>query len=302
MSVILAELGKQVAGRWAALLLLPGACYVIAVVVAVLLGHGDALDPRPLAAWLDRVAAAPASGRFGTVLIAAMGFTAASAAAGVAASAAALLVEWTWGAAGDEPVLRRFARRRGRRWDRAQAEVDAALREFAEGGGAPRAAERLRAAIARRDAVCPVPARRPTWVGDRLYAVDERVHDSYHLDLSAAWPRLWLMLPDAARAELAEARTGCDSAARLTGWGLLYLPLAVLWWPAAPIAAGVLLAARHRSRQAVAVQADLVEAAVDLYGRDLAGQLGIDCPDRLTPETGAATTAVLRKDRTNPAL
>ncbi|MGW0292053.1 hypothetical protein [Streptomyces tuirus] len=298
--MVLAELGKQVAGRWAALLMLPGACYVIAIVVAVLLGHDNALDPRPLATWLDQVAAAPASGRFGTVLIGAMVFTAASAAAGVGASAVAQLVESVWAASGGEPVLRRFARRRSRRWSQAEAEVGAALREFAAAGGAPHAAERLRAVIARRDAICPVPARRPTWIGDRLYAVDERVHDSYHLDLSATWPRLWLMLPDAARAELAEARTGCASAARLTGWGLLYLPLAAVWWPAVLIATGVLLAAHQRARLAVAVQADLVEAAVDLYGRELATQLGIDCPDRLTPEAGAATSALLRKDR-NPA-
>ncbi|MFE5213819.1 MULTISPECIES: hypothetical protein [unclassified Streptomyces] len=299
MITVLAELGKQMAGRWAALLVLPGAFYVSTAAVAVLLGHGHALDPGVPAAWLDSVAAAPASGRLGTVLIGAAGFTAASAAAGLAASAAAQLVERLWWASGEEPLLRRLAAARGRRWRRAEEQVAAALREFTASGGTAPTAQALRAAIARRDAICPEPASRPTWMGDRLYAVDQRVHDTYHLDLTAAWPRLWLLVPDAARAELSEARAGVGAGARLMGWGLLYLPLAVVWWPAAVLAVGVLIAARHRARLAVGVQADLVEAAVDLYGRDLVVRLGIDCPGRLGPAEGDAATSLLRKDRTD---
>ncbi|MET9734394.1 hypothetical protein ABZZ79_28295 [Streptomyces sp. NPDC006458] len=299
MSVVLAELGKQLAGRWAVLLLLPGAFYVCAATVAVLLGHGHAFDPGPLTAWLDSVAAAPASGRFGTVLIGAAAFTAAAAAAGLGASAAAQLVERVWWASGEEPGLRRLTARRRRRWDRDEEAVSAALRDFAASGGGPAAARRLRAAIVRRDAISPEPAARPTWVGDRLYAVDQRVHASYHLDLSAAWPRLWLLMPDAARAELVESTAACAAAARLAGWGVLYLPLAAVWWPAALLAAGVLVTARYRARGSVAVQADLVEAAVDLYGRELVVQLGFACDGPLDREAGARATSVMRKDRTD---
>ncbi|MGC0334028.1 hypothetical protein RKD23_007018 [Streptomyces sp. SAI-170] len=299
MSVVLAELGKQLAGRWAMLLLLPGAFYVCTAAVAVLLGQGHAFDPGPLTAWLDSVAAAPASGRFGTVLIGAAAFTAAAAAAGLGASAAAQLVERVWWASGEEPVLRRLTARRRQRWEEQEEAVTAAVREFATAGGSPEAGRRLRAAIVRRDATSPEPAARPTWIGDRLHAVDQRVHASYHLDLSAAWPRLWLLMPDAARAELVEATAGCAAAARLAGWGVLYLPLTVVWWPAALLAVGVLLTARHRARNAVAVQADLVEAAVDLYGRDLVVQLGLDCEGPLTREAGARATSLMRKDRTD---
>ncbi|NEC82183.1 hypothetical protein G3I38_23805, partial [Streptomyces sp. SID7958] len=59
MSTVLTELGKQLAGRWAALLLLPGALYVCVVTGAVVLGHAHALDPSAAADWLDRVAVAP---------------------------------------------------------------------------------------------------------------------------------------------------------------------------------------------------------------------------------------------------
>ncbi|MFG2883594.1 hypothetical protein ACGFYV_15045 [Streptomyces sp. NPDC048297] len=299
MITVLSELGKQVAGRWVALLVLPGACYVITVTVAVLLGQRHALDPGVLTAWLDTVAVAPASGRFGTVLIAAAAFTAASAATGLAASAAAQLVERVWWASGEEPVLRALAASRRGRWERAEADVSAALEAFTASGGTPQTARALRAAIVRRDAICPEPASRPTWIGDRLYCVDERVHTTYHLDLTAAWPRLWLLVPDAARAELADARAGISASARLTGWGLMYLPLAALWWPAAVLGLGVLITARHRARLSVGVQADLVEATVDLYGRDLVVQLGIDCTGRLGREAGEAATTLLRKDRTD---
>jgi hypothetical protein len=296
---VLSELGKQLAGRWVALLVLPGAFYVVTATVAVLLGQRHALDPTVLTAWLDSVAVTPASGRFGTVLIAAAGFTAASAAAGLAASAAAQLVERVWWASGEEPLLRRPAASRRRRWERAEQDVTAALGAFTASGGTAEAARVLRAAIVRRDAICPEPASRPTWIGDRLYAVDERVHSTYHLDLTAAWPRLWLLVPDATRAELAEARAGVGASARLTGWGLLYLPLAAVWWPAAVLGVGVLITARHRARLSVGVQADLVEATVDLYGRDLVVQLGIECTGRLGQEAGGAATTLLRKDRTD---
>jgi hypothetical protein len=297
VSAVLAELGRQLAGRWAALLLLPGALYVSALTAAVVLGQRHALDPRPLTDWLDSVAGAPASGRAGTVLIAAAGFTAASAAAGLAASAAARLVERVWWASGRERLLRPFAERRAERWRRAQEKVAAARSAFfAVGGAEGPAADALRAAIVRRDAICPVPASRPTWIGDRLYAVDTRVHTAYHLDLTAVWPRLWLLVPDQVRSELTEARAGCGAAATLTGWGLLCLPLSAAWWPAAVLGAGLLATARHRARLAVGAQADLVEAAVDLYGRDLARQLGIDCAERLTRQAGGAVTSLLRKD------
>ena len=90
------------------------------------------------------------------------------------------------------------------------------------------------------------------------------------------------------------------AAARLAGWGLLYATLGAFWWPALVIGLVALPAARHRARLAVAVYAELAEAAVDLYGRDLAVQLGLPCPDRLTREIGEQITAIVRKDDVVP--
>src|SRR5690606_23660912 len=129
VGTVLTELGKQLAGRWAALLLLPGAWYVCVVTGGVVLGHAHALAPsgaadlRGLAPALGRAAApacvgrgggAPAGGRCGTVLIAGAAFTAVAAVAGLAASAVAQGVERVWWSSGEEPVLRRLAARRAR--------------------------------------------------------------------------------------------------------------------------------------------------------------------------------------------
>ncbi|GAB3351510.1 hypothetical protein GCM10027452_20610 [Micromonospora halotolerans] len=90
------------------------------------------------------------------------------------------------------------------------------------------------------------------------------------------------------------------TAARLVGWGLLYAALGAFWWPALVVGLVALPTARYRARLAVAVYAELAEAAVDLYGRDLAVQLGLSCPDRLTREIGEQVSAIVRKDDVVP--
>ncbi|MFC7643160.1 hypothetical protein ACFQX6_21680 [Streptosporangium lutulentum] len=152
------------------------------------------------------------------------------------------------------------------------------------------------AAIAARDAIGLVPPRRPTWIGDRLRAADQRVHTAYDLDLTGAWPRLWLLVPDAARTELIVARDAYVAAARLVGWALLYLLVAWWWWPALPVALALAVTGWIRARDTVVVLADLIEAIVDLYGRDLATQLGVPASGPLSRETGLAISTTLRKD------
>ncbi|MFD3998879.1 hypothetical protein [Streptomyces sp. NPDC058548] len=138
------------------------------------------------------------------------------------------------------------------------------------------------------------PAR-PTWMGDRLIAADARVHRTYRIDLVSAWPRLWLLLPDTAHAEVQAARSALTASARRAAWGLLYVLPALWWWPAALIAAVTWTGAWRQGRVAVHEFAELVESAVDLHGRDLAAALGIPCEERLTATTGLAITRTLRK-------
>ncbi|MFE2722571.1 hypothetical protein [Kitasatospora sp. NPDC059327] len=74
------------------------------------------------------------------------------------------------------------------------------------------------------------PAR-PTWIADRVRAMDLRVLAAHELDLESAWPRPWLVLPDAARTELRTARSAYDEAAGLDAWSLPYLVLGAAGGP-----------------------------------------------------------------------
>ncbi len=300
MNAFLAELGKQLVTRWTVALMLPGALFAGAVVLAHVLGQRHAVDLRALPVWLDGVTAAPAAGRGAALLITVAAFLLGATAAGLAAQSVGVFVAWTWSLTGSVPVLRPLADRRRRRWERADAEAAEAERAFLADPADPARRDRARRAIARRAAVCLVAPERPTWTGDRLHATDVRVHRSYGIDLATVWPRLWLVLPDEVRGELTAVQDRCASAARLAGWGVLYVVLGAFWWPALVVGLAILLTARYRSRLGVAVYADLVEAAVDLYGRKLAVQLGLSCPGRLTGETGEQITAIVRKDAVLP--
>ncbi|KAB1912487.1 hypothetical protein [Micromonospora sp. AMSO31t] len=300
MNALLAELGKQLVTRWTAALLLPGALFAAAVVLARVLGQRHAVDQRALAAWWDGLPAGPAGGSGAGLLIGAVAFLLGAAAAGLVAQSVGAFVSWTWSRPGSGPVLGRLAARRRRRWERADAAALAAERALVTDPGDAGLRDRTRRAIARRSAICLVEPARPTWIGDRLHATDVRVHRGYGIDLASGWPRLWLLLPDEARGELAAAQERCGAAARLVGWGLLYAALGAFWWPALVVGLVALPTARYRARLAVAVYAELAEAAVDLYGRDLAVQLGLPCPDRLTREIGEQVTAIVRKDDVVP--
>lgn len=279
-------LAGKAAEKWLALLVLPGVVYLAGVAAAVVLGHAHALDLAEFQRAIDRLAAQPGASNAGAILLVAAGVLAAATLAGMCARASAVVVERLWTSRGDRWPARLLVRRRVHRWRRADAACEAA---------GTRA--ELARAIERREAIALVRPRRPTWTGDRLHAVDQRVYDAYGLDLGAAWPRLWLTVPDAVRAELLSAREAYGAAFGLAGWAALYLLLGAWWWPALSAAAVVGATAWIRGRSATAVFADLVEATVDLHAITLAQQLGLTGErPALTREVGDAITTTLRKD------
>lgn len=302
MSVFLGELGKRFADRWVALLALPGALFVVTVTVASVLGHRRALDMGGLVEWIDRLAAAQGSGKTGITVLIAAGALAASAAAGLGASALGFFIERLWTAVGRSGPLRILTELRRRRWRRAYERVRVSRTAVVRSATPPDRADPvaradLREALAACARICLVPADRPTWIGDRLRAVDLRVHHAYRIDLAACWPTLWLAATDSTRAELTQAHTAYRASARLTGWGLMYLLLGGWWWPATLLAIVVLTTAVIRARGTAAALAELVEAAVDLHGRDVAQLLLGDGGDGgLDRQTGDQVSALLRKD------
>lgn len=136
----------------------------------------------------------------------------------------------------------------------------------------------------------------PTAVGNILRAAEYRPTEKYGLGIVTVWPRLWLLLPDTARAELAEARRLLDTAASACVWGLLFVAFTPLaWWAAVAGVAVTLLAYRFWLRWQAVVFADLLDSAFDLYRGLLYEQLRWPLPADPGEErlTGALLTEYL---------
>jgi hypothetical protein len=285
----LTEIGQKLADRWAALLVVPGLLYLAAVTAAAELGQGQAVSypvlDQKITDWADGPVLRSAGG---TVLIVAA-ILAGATVAGLAAAAGGRFMESLWTLPGRHAPaswLARWRRARSRRYKSvADNSADAA---------------EVRRAMARADRICLIEADRPTWIGDRLRACQVRIERAYGLDLDAAWPRLWLIVPDIVRTELAASRDAFSAAARLTAWAIFYLILAIWWWPAALIALIAGIAAISKARLATSNLADLIESAVDLYYRDLATHLGQETAASLTTAIGRHLSTQMRKDRWDP--
>ncbi|MFF5496750.1 hypothetical protein [Streptomyces aquilus] len=299
MNGILVELGRRLADRWLSLLVLPGALFLGALAAGQALGHTRWYALAGLPARLDRHSRTLAGTTADTVFLL-VAFLLAAAACGLAAQALGSLAERLWLADGwhgwprglHRPVRRLIARRQRIYAERGAAAATAMAR--ADLDPPPRDAAHLAAvATSRMARVADGPPVRPTWPGDRLQAVAERLRNSLGLRVAVVWPHLWLHAPDPTRAEVTQAREAMRRAATLAGWGVLYLAVAALWWPGAVIACAVVLTAWHRFRAAADAYATLVESAVRLHVQDLARALGIGRRGPLTPAHGAALDAYL---------
>jgi hypothetical protein len=290
MSEFLGEIGKKLAERWVTLLAIPGLLYLAAATLAVALGEGHAVDVGSLTGLITKWAASPALKSPGGAILIVAAVLAGSVVAGLAAAALGRLTEIMWTLPG---------RRRPARWltDWRRKRSQAA-KKIADDPAATQA--QVRKAIETADRICLIEPGRPTWVGDRLRACQARVSRTYGLDLNAAWPRLWLVVPDVVREEISAARDAFSASARFAGWAVLYLVLGIWWWPAVPIALIVATAAIIKARLATRDLADLIESAVDLHAADLAAQLGQTVTGPVTPGVGKKLTTRMGKNRWDP--
>lgn len=144
----------------------------------------------------------------------------------------------------------------------------------------------------------------PTRVGNILRAAETWPTDKYGLDAVVVWPRLWMVLPDAARQELIASRAALDSAVAAAIWALLFCTFAV-WTPlAVPLglalaAIAVLVWVPPRAENF----ADLVETAYDLHRTALYQQLRWPLPTSPEEERGHGQqlTAYLWRGSDDPA-
>lgn len=304
MGDLLSGIGQKASKAWLGLLVLPGLVYVLLALAGFHLGHRKALDLRSLAGDvassigdLNVTLAVQVLLVLGALLLVGL-----SSVVGQAARFAGVAVERLWFTTswGHWPrPLRAWAnhrvRKRRERW-REQAEVvlrARAARKDAELSTEPASADpaTARAVMAR---ICPEKPSRPTWFGDRMNAVAEGLRRDSALELSTIWPHLWLLMPTESRDMVVQARQALGKATTLTGWGLLYLPLALWWWPAALTGAVLVFAGWLRARSATETYAVLVEAVVRLHLGVLAQHFDLNTKGLITKDLGANLSNVLK--------
>ncbi|MEU4711170.1 hypothetical protein AB0G00_32575 [Nocardia salmonicida] len=214
--------------------------------------------------WHQAVAVA-SSGWFG-VLTLLSGLVATGLAAATVAEIAARVIRLCWlGYRLPRCLALLLVRWRRWRWDSANLQSQTASTEFAR-----------RHAGQRRNRIALAVPESPTWMGDRVAALDSRVRSEYGIDVASAWSRLWLLLSESERTDLREARRRNVRASRAMAWAGIYAVTAVLWWPLSIVAIAGAIAALTAGRAATAAATDLAEALVDLHAVALAGALGVE--------------------------
>lgn len=303
MGAFFSELAKNLAQRWIGLLLIPGALFTTVAGISVRLGQRHALDPIRLDHAAADVAAAIARQSGGSQAVLIIGVLLAAAGTGLVVQALAGLTRRLWLGPWPRPlnsVQCSLVANRRARWHR---RVDQRRRLQQDHPQAARTADQQREINTAADRVnrfALAEPGRPTWMGDRVHAVDQIARDRYGLDLAFAWPRLWLVLPDIVRTEITAADAAFAAAVAAGTWAWPYALLGTVWWPAALIAIGVGATGWARARAAITDLAALSEAALDLHGRTLATALGVAVPDTTGPLTiteGEQLTALIRKGR-----
>jgi hypothetical protein len=142
----------------------------------------------------------------------------------------------------------------------------------------------------------------PTRLGNILRASETRPISKYGLDAVICWPRLWLLLPDANREDVAAARDKMDDGVRLVLWGILSLVWGIWVWWLVPIAVVVIFVSYYVTLLAAADFSDLVEAVFDTRRTLLYDALGWPLPKTPAEETdlGEALTKFLVRGSDDP--
>jgi hypothetical protein len=294
------ELARKLAERWVGLLVLPGALFVATAWAGWYLGWDRAWDLPGLVEHVKatgtEISRWPVATQVLLVLVTSLGIGA----TGAAVQALAGLTRAVWLGNWPAPLSRPVVVRRQRQWDARTRRRHDLQRQYPPTERTPAQQQAIDHAAARVVRLSPARPGKPTWMGDRLHAVEQVAHDRYGLDLTYGWPRLWLVLPEPSRAEITAAHTAFVSAVAVASWAWPYLALTAVWWPMIVIAATVGTAGWLRGRVAARDLSTSSESAIDLHGRALAVALGVathDTTGPLTPTEGAAITAIVRKGR-----
>lgn len=266
MSDLLTELGKKLTDRWLTTLLLPGLLYTTAALYGYLTGHHHALDPTYLTTQLTHHTQTLNHHPVAITVTITLILLSATTASLTAQTLATL-------------IHRAFTAKAPRRW----------------------LLHRRRTARTRLTHQHPrPPARylpaRATPIGDHFHLTGQRIDTEYGLDTTLTWPRLWLLLPETTRSIITTATSDYRTATTTTAWGLLYLTLGILWWPATLAGTLTLTLGYRHAHTTSTTLANLIEATIDTHQHTLADALGIPLPHhRITPTEGARINDILNK-------
>jgi len=291
------ELGKRLAERWLATLVVPGVLFLAVATVAVTLGHGNALDGHDLAThtaqWTTAVSHWPVIGQAAALIAVVLGSIATATTIRAIADGAMLRL---WLGQWPRSLAELHTARRATRWHRLLAELAARRDVAAPAQRTPELLRSLENLSAQRDRIALATPTTATFTGDRLAGIATRVRNQYGIDLVHCWLRLWVLFPEDVRAELRTARSRLDTAVTGTTWAAAYAVLACVWWPASIAAVAIGLISWRRGRRAADDHAALVESTVDLFLPRLAVELGVAEPGSpMDPEIGVRITRIARK-------
>jgi hypothetical protein len=293
------QVGKDLAGKWTARMLLPAFAFWGGGLLAYTWRHGW---NAPMNWWEARASHEQVALLIGALIV-------------VAFSAAVMerlqgtiirLAEgyWPWPLRWLRFRLARIWRRRmDRKYERWNALAEA-------GDGRP---EQLlpceRAEYARLDAALvqfPIDPGRamPTRLGNVLRASEEYPRVRYGLTANVCWPRLWLLLPESVQEELSTAREQLDAAARLCGWGVLFCIWGFWAWWAVPVGLVITFLAYRGMILTALVYGELVRSAFDLHRFALYKQVHFSLPKWTDDETalGERLTTYLHRGWLNKPI
>lgn len=179
-----------------------------------------------------------------------------------------------------EPLRRRLVARQSRSYQAKRTRFDRLAGKVAARTASP--TERRQYAIVDRDLRAfpsePSPDEperlMPTRLGNILRAAESRPTDKYGLDAVKCWSRLWLVLPEPVKKEIADARAALDLAATITLWGGLFLVWTWWAWWALPASLAVAAGGYFWLLGRAEVFGELVESAFDLHRRSLYDAVG----------------------------
>ena len=107
----------------------------------------------------------------------------------------------------------------------------------------------------------------PTRLGNILRAAEQRPLEKYGLNAIVCWSRLWLLLSDAVKKDLQEARADLNAAARAWLWSVLFIVWTALgaWWAAPVGILSAIFAYYYWALAAARIYGELIEATFDLH-------------------------------------